>query len=138
MCHSLLPSLPFFFFSFFSFFLLLAGWQDQEAIDFIIATTATFEQQVIDSKRKGEANAADATAGGQAAAAASSTDTTAAAGAEAAAATAANGSAGSGVPSGALTQAEQNEVLHQTSKALVREALDRRSLDNVTVLLIKL
>jgi len=37
-----------------------------------------------------------------------------------------------------LTRADMNEVLNLTSKALVREALDRRSLDNVTVLLIKL
>jgi hypothetical protein len=31
-----------------------------------------------------------------------------------------------------------NEVLYYTSKALVREALERRSLDNITVMLILL
>ena len=111
---------------------------DEEAMDFVIAKVKAFEEQVAEQKRKGGAMT-DAAA---AAPAADSNGTAAAAATPAAAAPAASPDAASSSPSPSvpveLSQADLNEVLHLTSKALVREALDRRSLDNVTVLLIKL
>jgi len=123
---------------------------DQEAIEFIDKKAKEFEAQILESKRKGNAPATAAGADDAAAADAApdvaapaepSADGVAAAassaGASASAADpAASPSSSSSVDS--LTQAEYNEVLHLTSKALVREALDRRSLDNVTVLIIQL
>jgi serine/threonine protein phosphatase PrpC len=120
---------------------------DQEAIEFIDKKAKEFEAQILESKRKGNAPAAagadDAAAADAAtdvaAPAEPSSDGVAAAASSASASasdSAASPSASSSVDS--LTQAEYNEVLHLTSKALVREALDRRSLDNVTVLIIQL
>jgi len=132
---------------------------DQEAMDFIEKTAKMYEQQIQEAKRKGKDTAAtdssDATtaaadtdnASSESAAASSAdppSDGSAAAASAAApstsiaAASAASSSDSSSAPLPALTQAEYNEVLHLTSKALVREALDRRSLDNVTVLIIQL
>jgi serine/threonine protein phosphatase PrpC len=109
---------------------------DQEAMDFMLVKVAVFEEQVREAKRKG-------IAGGEANTAAtppSSTDeATMTDGtpppAAASSSSSSTSSNGFGVT---LSQSDWNEVLHLTSKALVREALDRRSLDNVTVLIIKL
>ena len=110
---------------------------DQEAVDFVLAKVQVCEQQVVEAKRKGAAAAE-----GDAAAAAAAAATAAGSEAAPAAAPAPAAVAVDGLPSAAppapLTQAELNEVLHLTSKALVREALDRRSLDNVTVLILKI
>jgi len=136
---------------------------DQEAMDFIEKTAKMYEQQIQEAKRKGKDTAAtdssDAAtaaadtdnASSESAAASSAdppSDGSAAAAAAASAAApstsiaaapaAASSSDSISAPLPALTQAEYNEVLHLTSKALVREALDRRSLDNVTVLIIQL
>jgi hypothetical protein len=121
---------------------------DQEAIEFIDKKAKEFEAQILESKRKGNATA---TAGADDAAAADAADVAAPAEPSADGVAAPASSAGASVsaadqaasPSSSssvdsLTQAEYNEVLHLTPKALVREALDRRSLDNVTVLIIQL
>jgi serine/threonine protein phosphatase PrpC len=103
---------------------------DQEAMDFMIAKVATYEDQVKEAKRKGVAVNGEE----------KMEDVKAADGAAvpAASPTPAASSSASGNSAVTLTQSDWNEVLHLTSKALVREALDRRSLDNVTVLIIKL
>lgn len=89
---------------------------DQEATDFMLARIAACEAQVREAKRKGVA-VGDLSSEDAASIAESSSD------------------AASPV---SLSQADWNEILHLTSKALVREALDRRSLDNVTVMIVKL
>lgn len=106
---------------------------DQEAMDFMLAKVATYEDQVKEAKRKGVAANGDAAVPMEDIK--TTEATTAAAAAPTAAAAASSASSSSSV---LLSQPDWNEVLHLTAKALVREALDRRSLDNVTVLIIKL
>lgn len=84
---------------------------DQEAMDFLLTKVALYEKQM----REGTLNQSESN--NDAPSSSSSSPPTAKAN---------------------LTKSDWNEILHLTSKALVREALDQRSLDNVTVVIIKL
>lgn len=129
---------------------------DQEAIDFLEEKVLEFATQMATAKLKGSSSsepAADVDMAPQEeekaktddaapASSTSSTDAPSSSPNSPSAADAASSSSSSSssppVSLSCLTPADWNEVLTQTSKALVREALDRRSLDNVTVLIIKL
>lgn len=123
---------------------------DQEAIDFLEEKVAEYAAQVATAKLKGGSSepAADVDMAPQEeeksktddAAQPSSTSSTDAPSSTPASPSSAAGGASSSSPVSlaSLSPADWNEVLTLTSKALVREALDRRSLDNVTVLIIKL